>query len=57
MKLSGPDYENYDKDEVVEDFLKRIECYKMNYVSLDDEKDRFKISPVFKQQQQQQQKR
>lgn len=40
MKLSSPDYENCNKDEVVEDFLKRIECYKMTYVSLDEEKDR-----------------
>ncbi|KAK3518964.1 hypothetical protein QTP70_016211 [Hemibagrus guttatus] len=40
VKLSSPDYENCDKDEVVEDFLKRIECYKMTYVSLDEEKDR-----------------
>lgn len=47
MKLSSPDYENCDKDGVVEDFLKRIECYKMTYVSLDEEKDRLiKISHV-----------
>ncbi|XP_060793435.1 6-phosphofructo-2-kinase/fructose-2,6-bisphosphatase 1 isoform X3 [Neoarius graeffei] len=40
VKLSSPDYKNCDKDEVVEDFLKRIECYKMTYVTLDDENDR-----------------
>ncbi|GAA6095924.1 6-phosphofructo-2-kinase/fructose-2,6-bisphosphatase 1 isoform X4 [Tachysurus ichikawai] len=40
VKLSSPDYENCDKDKMVEDFLKRIECYKMTYVSIDEEKDR-----------------
>ncbi|XP_053096926.1 6-phosphofructo-2-kinase/fructose-2,6-bisphosphatase 1 isoform X2 [Pangasianodon hypophthalmus] len=40
VKLSSPDYENCDKDKVVEDFLKRIECYKMTYIPLDDENDR-----------------
>ncbi|KAL4655474.1 6-phosphofructo-2-kinase/fructose-2,6-bisphosphatase-like isoform X1 [Arapaima gigas] len=40
MKLSSPDYKDCDKDEAVEDFLKRIECYKVCYVPLDDEMDR-----------------
>lgn len=40
VKLSSPDYENCNKDEVVDDFLKRIDCYKKNYVSLDEETDR-----------------
>ncbi|KAI4872520.1 hypothetical protein NFI96_025143 [Prochilodus magdalenae] len=40
VKLSSPDYENCDKEEALEDFLKRIECYKTTYVSLDEEKDR-----------------
>uniref|UniRef100_A0AAY4C6D3 6-phosphofructo-2-kinase domain-containing protein n=1 Tax=Denticeps clupeoides TaxID=299321 RepID=A0AAY4C6D3_9TELE len=40
VKLSSPDYENCDKEEALEDFLKRIECYKMTYVPLDEEKDR-----------------
>ncbi|XP_027000371.1 6-phosphofructo-2-kinase/fructose-2,6-bisphosphatase 1 isoform X4 [Tachysurus fulvidraco] len=40
VKLSSPDYENCDKEEMVEDFLKRIECYKMTYISIDEEKDR-----------------
>uniref|UniRef100_A0AAY4C7U9 6-phosphofructo-2-kinase domain-containing protein n=1 Tax=Denticeps clupeoides TaxID=299321 RepID=A0AAY4C7U9_9TELE len=31
VKLSSPDYENCDKEEALEDFLKRIECYKMTY--------------------------
>ncbi|XP_077426707.1 6-phosphofructo-2-kinase/fructose-2,6-bisphosphatase 1-like isoform X2 [Vanacampus margaritifer] len=40
VKISGPDYINCDKDEAVADFLKRIECYKLTYVTLDDNKDR-----------------
>ncbi|KAI5609077.1 6-phosphofructo-2-kinase/fructose-2,6-biphosphatase 1 isoform X1 [Silurus asotus] len=40
VKLNSPDYENCDKDKVVEDFLKRIECYKLTYISIDDEQDR-----------------
>ncbi|XP_054629086.1 6-phosphofructo-2-kinase/fructose-2,6-bisphosphatase-like isoform X4 [Dunckerocampus dactyliophorus] len=40
VKLSSPDYVNCDKDEAVADFLKRIECYKLTYVALDDDKDR-----------------
>ncbi|XP_018581199.2 6-phosphofructo-2-kinase/fructose-2,6-bisphosphatase isoform X1 [Scleropages formosus] len=40
VKLSSPDYKDCDKDEAVEDFLKRIECYKTTYVPLDDDMDR-----------------
>lgn len=40
MKLSSPDYAGCDKEEAVADFLKRIECYKVTYISLNDEKDR-----------------
>nr|XP_015198243.1 PREDICTED: 6-phosphofructo-2-kinase/fructose-2,6-bisphosphatase-like isoform X2 [Lepisosteus oculatus] len=40
VKLSSPDYKDCDKEEAVEDFLKRIECYKITYVALDDEFDR-----------------
>uniref|UniRef100_A0A671K8D5 6-phosphofructo-2-kinase/fructose-2,6-bisphosphatase-like n=1 Tax=Sinocyclocheilus anshuiensis TaxID=1608454 RepID=A0A671K8D5_9TELE len=40
VKLSSPDYENYDKEAALVDFLKRIDCYKMSYVPLDEEKDR-----------------
>ncbi|XP_051517202.1 6-phosphofructo-2-kinase/fructose-2,6-bisphosphatase isoform X3 [Myxocyprinus asiaticus] len=40
VKLSSPDYINCDKEEAVADFLKRIDCYKITYVPLDDEKDR-----------------
>lgn len=40
MKLSSPDYTDCDKEEAVADFLKRIECYKMTYAPLDDNKDR-----------------
>ncbi|XP_030623852.1 6-phosphofructo-2-kinase/fructose-2,6-bisphosphatase 1 isoform X1 [Chanos chanos] len=40
VKLSSPDYENCDKEEALEDFLKRIECYRSSYVPLDEEKDR-----------------
>ncbi|XP_076596898.1 6-phosphofructo-2-kinase/fructose-2,6-bisphosphatase-like isoform X1 [Chaetodon auriga] len=40
VKLSSPDYAGCDKEEAVADFLKRIECYKMTYIPLDDNKDR-----------------
>ncbi|CAB1351340.1 unnamed protein product, partial [Coregonus sp. 'balchen'] len=40
VKLSSPDYVGCDKEEAVADFLKRIECYKVTYISLNDEKDR-----------------
>uniref|UniRef100_A0A672LUQ8 6-phosphofructo-2-kinase/fructose-2,6-bisphosphatase-like n=1 Tax=Sinocyclocheilus grahami TaxID=75366 RepID=A0A672LUQ8_SINGR len=40
VKLSSPDYVNCDKEEAVTDFLKRIDCYKLTYVPLDDDKDR-----------------
>ncbi|XP_056588802.1 6-phosphofructo-2-kinase/fructose-2,6-bisphosphatase 1 isoform X2 [Triplophysa dalaica] len=40
VKISSPDYENYDKEEALVDFLKRIDCYKKSYVSLDEEKDK-----------------
>uniref|UniRef100_A0A7N6AR80 6-phosphofructo-2-kinase domain-containing protein n=1 Tax=Anabas testudineus TaxID=64144 RepID=A0A7N6AR80_ANATE len=40
VKLSSPDYVNCDKEEAVADFLKRIDCYKLTYVPLDDSKDR-----------------
>uniref|UniRef100_A0AAQ5Y3C8 6-phosphofructo-2-kinase domain-containing protein n=1 Tax=Amphiprion ocellaris TaxID=80972 RepID=A0AAQ5Y3C8_AMPOC len=40
VKLSSPDYVGCDKEEAVADFLKRIECYKLTYVPLDDSKDR-----------------
>lgn len=40
VKLTSPDYIGCDKEEAVKDFLKRIECYKITYVPLDDDKDR-----------------
>jgi len=40
VKLSSPDYADCDEDEAVTDFLKRIDCYKLAYVPLDDDKDR-----------------
>ncbi|KAJ3587046.1 hypothetical protein NHX12_013436 [Muraenolepis orangiensis] len=40
VKLSSPDYVDCDKEEAVADFLKRIECYKVTYTPLDDDKDR-----------------
>ncbi|KAJ8410545.1 hypothetical protein AAFF_G00194490 [Aldrovandia affinis] len=40
VKLSSPDYKDCDKEEAVEDFLKRIECYKVTYVPLDEDFDR-----------------
>ncbi|KAG7278454.1 hypothetical protein CRUP_038749 [Coryphaenoides rupestris] len=40
VKLSSPDYVDCDKEEAVADFLKRIECYKIAYAPLDEDKDR-----------------
>ncbi|XP_027732609.1 6-phosphofructo-2-kinase/fructose-2,6-bisphosphatase [Vombatus ursinus] len=40
VKLSSPDYKDCDREKVVEDFLKRIECYEMNYQPIDEELDR-----------------
>lgn len=40
VKLGSPDYIDCDREKVLEDFLKRIECYKVNYQPLDDELDR-----------------
>uniref|UniRef100_A0A670K293 6-phosphofructo-2-kinase/fructose-2,6-biphosphatase 1 n=1 Tax=Podarcis muralis TaxID=64176 RepID=A0A670K293_PODMU len=40
VKLTSPDYKDCNRDEVVEDFLKRIECYQKTYQPLDDDLDR-----------------
>lgn len=41
VKVSSPDYPERDRESVMEDFLKRIECYKVTYKPLDpDEHDR-----------------
>uniref|UniRef100_A0A7N8YEI3 6-phosphofructo-2-kinase/fructose-2,6-biphosphatase 1 n=4 Tax=Mastacembelus armatus TaxID=205130 RepID=A0A7N8YEI3_9TELE len=40
VKFGSPDYVDRDIDEAMEDFIQRIECYKMNYMPIDDEKDR-----------------
>ena len=42
VKLSSPDYVDCDKEEAVADFLKRIDCYKITYVPLDDNRDRWR---------------
>ncbi|XP_005860956.2 PREDICTED: 6-phosphofructo-2-kinase/fructose-2,6-bisphosphatase 1 isoform X1 [Myotis brandtii] len=39
VKLGSPDYIDCDREKVLEDFLKRIECYELNYQPLDDELD------------------
>lgn len=39
VKLSSPDYKDCDREKVVEDFLKRIECYQLNYQPLHDDLD------------------
>ncbi|XP_008051653.1 6-phosphofructo-2-kinase/fructose-2,6-bisphosphatase 1 isoform X2 [Carlito syrichta] len=39
VKLGSPDYIDCDREKVLEDFLKRIECYEVNYQSLDEELD------------------
>ncbi|XP_062454655.1 6-phosphofructo-2-kinase/fructose-2,6-bisphosphatase 1 isoform X3 [Rhea pennata] len=39
VKLSSPDYKGCAQEEVVADFLKRIDCYKATYEPLDDQLD------------------
>ncbi|XP_056396231.1 6-phosphofructo-2-kinase/fructose-2,6-bisphosphatase 1 isoform X1 [Hyla sarda] len=39
VKLSSPDYKDCDREKVVEDFLKRIDCYQMYYEPLHDDLD------------------
>ncbi|CAK6450021.1 unnamed protein product [Pipistrellus nathusii] len=39
VKLGSPDYIDCDREKVLEDFLKRIECYELNYQPLDEELD------------------
>ncbi|XP_054328020.1 6-phosphofructo-2-kinase/fructose-2,6-bisphosphatase 1 isoform X3 [Pongo pygmaeus] len=39
VKLGSPDYIDCDREKVLEDFLKRIECYEVNYQPLDEELD------------------
>ncbi|XP_060108906.1 6-phosphofructo-2-kinase/fructose-2,6-bisphosphatase 1 isoform X2 [Heteronotia binoei] len=39
VKLTSPDYKDCNRDEVVDDFLKRIECYQKTYQPIDDELD------------------
>jgi 6-phosphofructo-2-kinase/fructose-2,6-biphosphatase 2 len=41
VKVSSPDYPERNRESVMEDFLKRIECYKVTYQPLDpDEHDK-----------------
>uniref|UniRef100_A0AAZ3RFI5 6-phosphofructo-2-kinase domain-containing protein n=1 Tax=Oncorhynchus tshawytscha TaxID=74940 RepID=A0AAZ3RFI5_ONCTS len=47
VKLSSPDYAGCDKEDAVADFLKRIECYKVTYISLNDEKDSLSYIKIF----------
>lgn len=35
VKVSSPDYPERNRENVMEDFLKRIECYKVTYQPLD----------------------
>lgn len=35
MKVSSPDYPEGHRENVMDDFLKRIECYKVTYQPLD----------------------
>ncbi|TRY98610.1 hypothetical protein DNTS_005288 [Danionella cerebrum] len=45
VKVSSPDYPERDRESVMEDFLKRIECYKVTYEPLDpDQQDRILLA-------------
>lgn len=42
VKVSSPDYPESGSDGVMQDFLKRIECYKVTYQPLDpDDHDKY----------------
>ncbi len=42
VKVSCPDYQDCNKTDAMEDFKKRIECYRMNYQPLDpDQYDKY----------------
>ncbi|KAG9483838.1 hypothetical protein GDO78_009649 [Eleutherodactylus coqui] len=41
VKLGSPDYLNCTSEEATEDFMKRIECYKNSYETLDDNYDKY----------------
>lgn len=44
VKVSSPDYPERHRESVMEDFLKRIECYKVTYQPLDpDDHDKYFI--------------
>ncbi|XP_034029261.1 6-phosphofructo-2-kinase/fructose-2,6-bisphosphatase 1 isoform X2 [Thalassophryne amazonica] len=40
VKFGSPDYVDRDIDEAMQDFTKRIDCYRSSYVPIDDEADR-----------------
>lgn len=40
VKLGSPDYVDCSNDEATEDFMKRIECYKNSYETLDETFDK-----------------
>lgn len=40
VKLGSPDYVDCSNDEATEDFMKRIECYKNSYETLDETLDK-----------------
>uniref|UniRef100_A0AAQ4RJX9 6-phosphofructo-2-kinase/fructose-2,6-biphosphatase 1 n=1 Tax=Gasterosteus aculeatus aculeatus TaxID=481459 RepID=A0AAQ4RJX9_GASAC len=40
VKFGSPDYVDRDIDEALEDFSRRIECYRASYMPMDDEEDR-----------------
>lgn len=40
MKVSSPDYPERHRENVMDDFLKRIECYKVTYQPLDPDAKR-----------------
>uniref|UniRef100_A0A3Q3R643 6-phosphofructo-2-kinase domain-containing protein n=1 Tax=Monopterus albus TaxID=43700 RepID=A0A3Q3R643_MONAL len=40
VKFGSPDYVDRDIDEAMEDFNQRIECYRLSYMPIDDDKDR-----------------
>lgn len=48
MKVSSPDYPERHRERVMDDFLKRIECYKVTYQPLDpDDYDKYEFIKYF----------
>ncbi|XP_023211023.1 6-phosphofructo-2-kinase/fructose-2,6-bisphosphatase 4-like isoform X1 [Centruroides sculpturatus] len=47
VKVHSPDYQNCNKDEALQDFVKRIEHYQMSYQTLNEEKENYSFMKIY----------